>query len=143
VKIAENLPKLFVMGIFGLGVGVLIFKAFQSDEGAQAVAVKVPSFSSEARAGEIVFNENCAACHGINASGTSSGPPLVHNVYNPGHHDDASFYRAAKQGVPRHHWPFGDMPKQPQVTPNEVASIISYVRELQVANGITYQRHSM
>ncbi len=143
MKITENLPKFLVLGFFGLGAGLLVFKGFQSDEASENLTITLPSFSSEAQAGEVVFNANCAACHGKNAAGTNSGPPLVNNIYNPGHHDDASFYRAVKQGVPRHHWPFGDMPKQPQVTPSEVASIIRYVRELQLANGISYQRHTM
>jgi Asp-tRNA(Asn)/Glu-tRNA(Gln) amidotransferase B subunit len=67
----------------------------------------------------------------------------VHNIYNPGHHADQSFLLAAKRGVRRHHWPYGDMPKQPQVTNRELAAIVKYVRELQVANGITYKPHRM
>jgi hypothetical protein len=35
------------------------------------------------------------------------------------------------------------MPPQPQVTGKEMATIIQYVRELQLANGITYRPHRM
>ena len=46
-------------------------------------------------------------------------------------------------GVVQHHWPYGNMPKQEQVTRDEVAKIVQYVRELQVANGITFKPHNM
>jgi hypothetical protein len=35
------------------------------------------------------------------------------------------------------------MPAQPQVKDVEIETIIAYVRELQVANGITFQEHRM
>lgn len=103
----------------------------------------VPTLTAEARAGEATFNENCAKCHGKNAAGTDRGPPLVHDIYNPGHHADAAFYLAVQRGVPRHHWRFGNMPPLPDVTRADVASIVIFIRELQVANGIKYRRHQM
>ena len=39
-------------------------------------------------------------------------------------------------GVRAHHWPYGDMPAQPQVTREDVGLIIRFVREVQEANGI-------
>ena len=105
--------------------------------------IVVPDLSAAARVGEVAFNENCASCHGPNAAGTDKGPPLVHDIYNPGHHADAAFHLAVIRGVPRHHWRFGSMPPVPGVTKTEVTSIIAYVRELQVANGIKYRRHQM
>jgi hypothetical protein len=47
------------------------------------------------------------------------------------------------RGARQHHWRFGDMPAQLQVSKEQVATIIQYVREMQRANGITYQPHSM
>ena len=75
-------------------------------------------------------------CHGPNAAGTKLGPPLIHDIYEPGHHSDQAFYLAAATGVRAHHWPYGDMPAQPQVSEAEVGLIIRYIRELQEANGI-------
>ena len=109
----------------------------------QSASVKVPPLSDIAARGKIAFDANCAPCHGANASGTDQGPPLVHNIYNPGHHADGAFFLAARLGVRQHHWPFGNMPPQPQVSEEQVAAIIRYVRELQVANGITYRPHRM
>lgn len=86
--------------------------------------------------GERLFNANCARCHGPRASGTDQGPPLVHLVYEPNHHGDAAFQRAAALGVRAHHWTFGDMPPVPGVSEAEVAAIVSYVRWLQREAGI-------
>ena len=99
--------------------------------------------SFEATEGRKLFDANCATCHGKNAAGTDKGPPLIHDFYNPGHHSDAAFYFAAARGVRQHHWHFGDMPPQPQVTQDDLTGIIRYVREMQVANGITYRQHQM
>ena len=98
--------------------------------------VKVPELSALAGQGKLAFDANCARCHGANAAGSETGPPLVHRLYHPGHHGDAAFLVAALRGVRRHHWQFGNMPSQPQVTEPEILSIIRYVRELQQANGI-------
>ena len=76
------------------------------------VDVLVGELSSAASKGQIVFNTTCASCHGVNASGGVSGPPLIHNIYNPGHHGNQSFINAVRNGVRRHHWNFGDMPPQ-------------------------------
>lgn len=102
----------------------------------------MPELSAEAQEGERYFNAVCAACHGQNGLGTEQGPPLVHDIYNPGHHADMAFVMAAQNGVRAHHWRFGNMPPQ-QVTRAEVARIVAYIRELQAANGITYRPHSM
>jgi mono/diheme cytochrome c family protein len=105
--------------------------------------VKVPDLSALAVDGKTAFDANCAACHGLNASGTDTGPPLVHDIYNPGHHGDGAFFLAAKLGVRQHHWPYGNMPPQPQVTEPQVAAVVQYIRELQLANGIGYRPHRM
>lgn len=43
---------------------------------------------------------------------------------------------AAERGVRAHHWGFGDMPGIEGVKKEDVAMIISYVRELQKKAGI-------
>ena len=89
------------------------------------------------RAGSCGFEAKCAACHGVNAAGQDGvAPPLVHKVYEPSHHGDESFQRAASLGVRAHHWPFGNMPAVEGLTRGDVKMIIAYIRELQRANGI-------
>ena len=80
---------------------------------------------------------------GVNALGTEQGPPLLHDIYNPGHHSDMAFYRAVQSGVPQHHWRFGNMLPQRHVSRKQTELIIAYIRELQRANGIKYKKHQM
>lgn len=105
-------------------------------EAEQEITVAVPELSPEATVGMTAFETYCFECHGKNAAGTDKGPPLVHPVYRPAHHGDFSFVRAVTNGVPQHHWLFGSMPPQPQVSRQEIDQIIVYLRELQRANGI-------
>ncbi len=107
----------------------------QPDPG-QMASIKIPALSMTARQGQQKFLANCAVCHGQNATGTKQGPPLVHSIYRPAHHADASFYRAVQLGVRAHHWGFGNMPPISGVTREDVTLIIRYIRELQRANGI-------
>ena len=90
----------------------------------------------DVKGGEKKFNASCSRCHGLEGKGTNHGPPLVHKIYEPNHHGDFAFQRAASQGVRAHHWQFGNMPKIEGVTPDDVNEIILYVRWLQRQAGI-------
>lgn len=129
-----------VVAVLALGVaGYAYFNQPQPAErtGVPLVSVIVPDFSAAERAGEVAYNNSCAACHGENAAGQEGvAPPFVHHIYEPGHHGDRAFLVAALSGVRAHHWPFGDMPPVEGVTEHDVAQIITYVRALQRANGI-------
>jgi len=89
-----------------------------------------------AQNGEELFNAKCSACHGLEAAGTDLGPTLIHRVYHPGHHPDASFHNAVKVGVRQHHWAFGNMAPVAGLTEPDVDNIICYVRGLQRENGL-------
>lgn len=86
--------------------------------------------------GRELFEANCAVCHGEDARGTTQGPPLVHEIYEPGHHSDDAFQVAVAQGSPQHHWDFGPMPAVPGLDRDEVADITAYVRQLQREAGL-------
>ncbi len=86
--------------------------------------------------GAAIFESKCAKCHGPEAQGTDQGPPLVHKIYEPGHHADVAFYLAVRRGVPAHHWPFGNMPPIEGVSDEDIEQIVAYVRGLQRAAGI-------
>ncbi len=86
--------------------------------------------------GEVVFANNCVACHGELGDGTANGPPLVHEIYEPGHHSDESFRRAIEEGVPQHHWDYGDMPAIPGLSDSEIEDVTAHVRELQREAGV-------
>lgn len=145
MKLSDALPKYLVLAVLAAGLGVFVWQ-LRAPGGASTgptVEVKVPALSTLAIEGKAAFDANCAACHGLNAAGTDRGPPFVHDVYNPGHHADGAFFLAAKLGVRQHHWPYGNMPPQRQVNEPQVAAIVQYIRELQVANDIGYRPHRM
>lgn len=102
----------------------------------QRMHLPAPGFQADAAQGRALFAAHCVVCHGAGARGSAQGPPLVDKVYRPGHHADLSFHRAVKDGVKQHHWQFGDMPPMPEVTPEQTAHIVAYLRGLQRAAGI-------
>ena len=126
----------------GLGVALYLGESLTESDGttdgdALATVVLPKTLSARARQGQRSFDANCAVCHGANAAGRDgSGPPLVHMIYEPGHHGDESFQRAVAMGVRAHHWRFGDMPRVEGLNRREVNSIVTYIRELQRTNGI-------
>jgi len=105
--------------------------------------VKIPELSEAAKVGARAFGQNCAACHGKGGGGTDQGPPLIHSIYNPGHHSDQAFFLAAQNGVRSHHWNFGNMPALRHVSARVMSDIVTYIREVQRANGIVTQEHKM
>ncbi len=107
-------------------------------DGAPMVRVSVPAvLSAEAQRGKRAFEVACATCHGENAAGQQGvAPPLVHKIYEPGHHADMAFHLAVQNGVRAHHWRFGDMAPVEGLTRADVASIVTYVRDVQRENGI-------
>lgn len=144
-------PKLLV-ALVVIAVIFVIVNRFNNPGGGGAsstkpgliVAVTEPeTYSALARDGKTLFDQNCAACHGANASGTDTGPPLVHDIYNPGHHADEAFVLAARNGVRAHHWPYGDMSPVDGVNEAQARAIATFVRELQVVNGIVTRPHMM
>jgi cytochrome c len=108
------------------------------ESGKALVEITVPAtLSNNAQIGQMAFATKCAACHGTNAVGQDGvAPPLIHKIYEPSHHGDEAFQRAAAIGVRTHHWPFGDMPPVEGLTRGDVIMIVAYIRELQRANGI-------
>ncbi|MBL4751903.1 MAG: cytochrome c [Amylibacter sp.] len=102
------------------------------------VNVTLPAeLSGTAKIGEVAFNAKCAACHGTNAAGKNGiGPPFIYKTYKPGHHGDAAFLSAARNGVRSHHWRFGNMPPVEGLTDADVKNIVTYIREVQRENGI-------
>lgn len=126
-------------GAIALGLGIWLITSLNTPDPTSEpmVEVTVPELNAVEATGQALFDNNCATCHGKNAAGQDGvAPPLVHMIYEPGHHADISFQRAAKLGVRAHHWPFGNMPPVESVDEASVSKIISYVRALQRANGI-------
>ena len=133
VSMRETLSML--LSVLGLTLGLYAMVACDSSQPKPAAGGgTVPA---ELQAGEAKFNSHCSACHGAQAIGTQQGPPLVHKIYEPNHHGDAAFLRAAEFGVKAHHWEFGNMPKIEGVSSADVEQIIRYIRWLQRQAGIS------
>jgi len=144
MKNSNRLMPIIIGGVLLAGVGIIASKWFlPMEKTVTTVDVTVPPLSEMATEGRATYDASCAGCHGRNGAGTNKGPPLVHDIYNPGHHSDAAFFRAAKQGVRQHHWPYGNMPPRPEVSDKQLTAIVRYIRELQEANGISYRPHRM
>lgn len=122
------------IGVWLLGLSLLA--ACDSSQPPKTAVGGIGPVPAEFQTGETTFNANCSVCHGKQAAGTDHGPPLVHKVYEPNHHGDEAFKRAAANGVKAHHWEFGNMPKIDAVTPADVDQIVTYVRWLQRQAGI-------
>lgn len=135
-----------VFGIIAIGMvligGYFTLEFFKEEKGLTTL-VLLPELSVHAKAGKVAFAKNCQSCHGENGSGTEQGPTLIHEIYNPGHHSDQSFFLAVKNGVRAHHWPYGNMPPQRHVKLAEMKDIIVFIREIQQENGIHYKQHKM
>jgi mono/diheme cytochrome c family protein len=143
LKIVERLPAVLVSAVAIGGALVVVIRFYAPSDTLFQQDVPVPPLSIVAEQGKKLFDASCAQCHGAKGVGTDVGPPLIHSIYNPGHHSDEAFLLAARQGVRQHHWKFGNMPAQPQVTDAQLIDIVRYIREMQAANGITYQPHNM
>jgi len=86
-------------------------------------------------AGDMLYEANCAECHGSNLRGTDKGPSHLSIVYVPGHHGDQAFVVAARVGVRAHHWDFGNMAPVEGLSDDDLAAIIAFVRETQRIEG--------
>lgn len=141
----------FALILAALGIGMIVYGVAttglrphpESAAAAGPSQATLEKITRKGMAGKPVYERSCASCHGAAGQGSKQGPPLVHKTYNPGHHADEAFRRAIRSGVKQHHWYFGDMPERPEVTDTEIPKIVRYVRELQEANGIFYERHRM
>ena len=138
-----SLKRAAILLVLAAALGAVGYQYFgdggdTAGDGTPIVSVNVPAtLSARAQLGRKTYDANCASCHGRNAAGQNGvAPPLVHVIYEPGHHGDESFQRAVAWGVRAHHWPFGDMPPVEGLTRRDVAAVVTYVRELQRANGI-------
>jgi len=105
------------------------------DTGGEAPAGVGAGPDADLALGETVYADNCAECHGEDLRGTDRGPSHLSQVYEPGHHPDASFAAAIAQGSAQHHWDFGDMPPVEGLDEAETAAVIAYVRSVQQAEG--------
>jgi mono/diheme cytochrome c family protein len=85
--------------------------------------------------GRVLYDANCAACHGSDLRGTDRGPSHLSIVYESDHHADIAFLLAVRNGAAAHHWSFGDMPPIDGLSDDDVTAITAYVRAVQGREG--------
>jgi len=124
--------------MIGIAIAIVIVGWLIFGGGPENATIKVivPKLSAQAIQGEQTYERVCLKCHGKNVAGSNNGPPLVDPFYRPSHHSDGAFINAITGGVRQHHWKFGPMPPQPQVKQEEITDLITYIREIQRANGV-------
>lgn len=94
-----------------------------------------PPDASVLSRGAEVYAASCASCHGPDLRGTDQGPSFLSSVYEPDHHADIAFLLAVQRGVTAHHWRFGDMKPVEGVSDEDVAAIVTLVRDTQSREG--------
>ena len=113
-----------------------IVTACSTDEGLGDLSDAIPEQDAAlVAAGEDLYAENCASCHGEDLTGTDRGPSHLSEVYEPNHHADFAFVQAMQFGAPAHHWAFGPMPPVEGLTEEDMAAVIAFVRENQRTRG--------
>ena len=121
--------------ILATGAIMLVVTACSDSEGTDAgsgISIQDPEMVA---AGDALYQANCASCHGTDLRGTAQGPSHLSVVYEPGHHGDAAFLLAARNGVQQHHWGFGNMEPVPGLSDEDISAIVAFVRENQRTQG--------
>ena len=118
--------------ILVLGVGALIL-LITGREHFQSLPSLKSGLDSEQirRTGHRLYNADCMRCHGVEARGTSFGPPLTHPAYHEDNLSDQDFVQAVLYGAPEHRWTFGPMEPVEGLKQVEIAQILAYVRSVQ------------
>jgi mono/diheme cytochrome c family protein len=133
------MTKVKIIALLGVvALAALLTACGKADPDAARKRMGLPpaDFVADLVQGEVLYRDNCQACHGVQGRGSKQGPPLSHKGYRSSHHADLAFFQAVRDGVKQHHWNFGDMPAQPQISTEQAGHIVRYVRQLQWDAGI-------
>ena len=83
-----------------------------------------------------LFAANCARCHGGDMKGTADGPSLLDRAYLLIFHPDEEYIRAVLEGVPAHHWEYGDMPRIEGLSRADAIALTAHIRAAQRSAGL-------
>ena len=86
---------------------------------------------AEHAAGAQLFLASCTGCHGRAGSGFAGGPPLLDTLYLSPRFPDSAVRRAVLGGAPSRNWDFDDMPAIRTVRPDQIPSVVGYLRWVQ------------
>lgn len=125
----QLLTRFLAVAVLGLAFGA-------TATASRAQEIREPELSDPLKLGKFTYALKCASCHGATLQGTDKGPPFLSRVYHPGHHADASFFNATRNGARAHHWKFGDMPPVENISDEQIGLVVDYIRAVQRANGV-------
>lgn len=126
--------------VVALGIAIVVVSGDGNDS-PRASNISADQFNIPAQdptlvaEGDVLYQASCAACHGSDLRGTDIGPSHLSVVYQPGHHSDAAFILAARNGVRSHHWQFGNMAPVEGLSDTDLERIVAFVRESQRTSG--------
>lgn len=130
-------PVMWMALAFGTLAIITVISMWGKEKIAMVVSPTIPELGALEQQGRDIVNAQCIECHGVDGTGgTRKGPPLLHPMYRFDIYPDYHFKRVMKEGRPEHHWRFGPMPAQPQLSDAQTTSIIAYVRAVHDANGV-------
>ena len=142
-RVVERLPVigiiLVVVAAFviaGILVKSGVATAATSAESATAQQTPLPTPNSAALArGKLLYEEACAACHGVNGEGTTAGRALSNSqlVKTSSDTDLLKFVRAGRTANDPHNTTGLAMPAnggQANVSDSDIAAVIAYIRQL-------------
>lgn len=126
-----------VVGSIGLAIAACSASSETIDQTTAPASIEqdVPASTEQAAPGAELYAASCAECHGADLKGTDEGPSLLSIVYEPGHHSDAAFVVAVRNGARSHHWDFGPMLPVDGLSDGDISAIVAYVRSVQSEQG--------
>jgi disulfide bond formation protein DsbB/mono/diheme cytochrome c family protein len=135
------LPVLTIIGIvvaafLSAGISVRSASANSTTVNARATAIAPPTPDSLVTArGKVLFDESCAACHGLRGEGTASGRPLTDSslVKTGSQAELLEFIRLGRTANDPHNTTGQAMPAgggRADASDQDVTAIIAYIRSL-------------
>ena len=85
----------------------------------------------DAESGRVLYEAECAECHGSVGEGSDEGPPLDDALYRAPGFTDQQVAQAVREGAREEHWDFGAMPGLRSLDDREISDIVAFVRLLQ------------
>jgi mono/diheme cytochrome c family protein len=95
-----------------------------------------PSVAGDVDSGAVLYDRNCAGCHGADGTGAADGPGLLYEQYALPGFDDQALVSAIVQGAPEEAWEYGAMPRIRGLSDQDLADLVAFVRALQGEAGL-------
>lgn len=99
-------------------------------EGSSATTTATPDVA----AGEQVYADRCAACHGRDFQGSAQAPSHLEPYFAPDNTSDEDYRNAVRNGAETAEFDYNSMPAL-NLSDQEITDVIAYIRSVQVERG--------